>query len=139
MIMIQACLPYLKKTEGSIVNISSMYGMVAPDPVMYEGTPFPPNPPNYGAGKAALIQLTRYAAVQLAEDNVRVNSISPGSFPDESVQEEDNFVERLEKRVPLGRIGQPKEVGNAVAFLVSPASSYITGHNLVVDGGWTVW
>lgn len=139
MFTMQACLPYLRETDGCVVNVSSMYGTVAPDPEMYEGTPFPPNPPNYGAGKAALLQLTRYAAVRLANDNVRVNAVSPGPFPDESVQEEKEFAERLEDKVPLGRIGQPKEVGNAVAFLVSPASSYVTGHNLVVDGGWTVW
>lgn len=139
MFAMQASLPYLKKSKGCVVNIASMYGLVAPDPDMYKETPFPPNPPNYGAGKAGLLQLTRYAAVQLANDNIRVNAVSPGPFPKKSVQKEEEFIERLENRVPLGRIGEPKEVGNAVAFLVSPASSYVTGHNLVVDGGWTTW
>lgn len=139
MMMMQASLPHLKETQGTIVNVSSMYGVVAPDPRMYEGTSFSPNPPNYGAGKAGLLQLTRYAAVRLADDKIRVNAVSPGPFPDDSVQEKQEFVDRLVGKVPLGRIGDPKEIGNAVAFLVAPASSYITGHNLVVDGGWTAW
>lgn len=139
MFMMQACLPSIIEAEGSIVNVSSMYGMVSPDPRMYEGTDFGTNPANYGAGKAALLQLTRYAAVHLAPENVRVNAVSPGPFPNEEVQKNALFVKRLEERVPLRRIGEPEEVGNAIVFLTSEAASFITGHNLVVDGGWTIW
>ena len=115
-----------------------MYGIVSPNPVIYDGTDYA-NPVNYGAGKAALLQLTRFAAVHLAGKGVRVNAISPGPFPSPAVQRNTTFIKRLEEKVPLGRIGQPEELKGAVVFLASDAASYITGHNLVVDGGWTIW
>lgn len=138
MLMIQTCLPHLAQTQGNIINISSMYGIVSPDPRVYEGNSFG-NPINYGVGKAGLIQMTRYMAVHLAPQRIRVNAISPGPFPSKSVQKNHLFIDRLKKKVPLGRIGEPDELKGAVVFLVSPSASYITGHNLVVDGGWTVW
>ncbi|MCC5954242.1 MAG: SDR family oxidoreductase [Acidimicrobiia bacterium] len=125
--------------DASIVNIASMYGHVAPSPAVYGDHPQFHNPAAYGAMKAALVQFTRYAAVHLAPKGVRVNSVSPGPFPGDSVQVEQRFVERLSERAPLGRIGERHEVGAAVTFLLSGASSYITGEDLAVDGGWTAW
>jgi NAD(P)-dependent dehydrogenase (short-subunit alcohol dehydrogenase family) len=124
---------------GSIVNVGSMYGIVSPQPAAYEGYPQFHSPPAYGAAKAGLIQFTRYAAVHLAPRGIRVNAISPGPFPSKHVQEAGDFIAALRRRVPLGRIGQPAELAPAAVFLLSDASSYITGHNLVVDGGWTAW
>lgn len=138
LLMMQRVIPHLEKTEGNIINIASMYGMVSPDPAIYENNPFA-NPVNYGAGKAALLQLTRYAAVHLAPKRIRVNAISPGPFPSPFVQKNEEFVDRLKKKTPLGRIGKPEELKGPVVFLASSAASYITGHNLVVDGGWTIW
>lgn len=131
----------MKATEqgGSIVNIASMYGIVSPQPSAYQKHPEFHNPPAYGAAKAGVIEFTRYAACHLGLENIRVNCISPGAFPSDAVQRETRFVETLEERVPLGRIGQAPELAGPVAFLLSPLSSYVTGHNLVVDGGWTTW
>jgi gluconate 5-dehydrogenase len=136
--LLQACLPHLEKTSGSIINIASMYGMVAPKPRNYADTPFG-SAINYGAAKAALLQVTRYAAVYLAPRGIRVNAISPGPFPTPEVQKNSIFMDRLAQNVPLGRIGRVDEVKGAVVFLASDAASYVTGHNLVVDGGWTAW
>jgi len=135
----QAVLPYMEKDgAGSIINISSMYGVVSPDPGIYGDSGFN-NPPNYGAGKAAIIQFTKYAACHLADKNIRVNSITPGAFPKEKVQKDKKFISNLKKKIPLGRIGKPEELKGVVLFLASEASSYITGTNVAVDGGWTAW
>lgn len=125
--------------SGSVVLFSSMYGSVSPDPRIYEA-PMNPNPLEYGVGKAGVQQLTRYLAVHYGLRGLRFNAISPGPFPNPAIQEGDpEFVRRLSARVPLGRIGHPHEVASVVAFLCSDASSYISGQNLPVDGGWTVW
>jgi len=137
-ILMQACLSLLEETDGSVVNIGSMYGMVSPKPRNYNNTPFG-SPINYGAGKAALLQMTRYSAVYLGPKGIRVNAVSPGPFPAAQAQELPEFIGNLERDVPLGRIGRPEEISGAVVFLLSSASSFVTGHNLVVDGGWTVW
>jgi len=124
---------------GSIINIASMYGVVASYPEAYTG--FDMNsPPNYHGLKGGLIHLTRHLAAYWAQDGVRVNAISPGPFPSAHVREaEPAFVERLADRVPMKRMGEPEELKGIVVLLASEGSSYITGQNILVDGGWTAW
>ena len=124
---------------GSIVNVASIYGLVSPRPDVYESAPDLHNPPAYGAAKAGLLQFTRYAAAHWGKAGVRVNALTPGAFPAPPVQRRTEFVEALEAHIPLGRIGDPAEVGGALVFLLSRASSYMTGQQLVLDGGWTIW
>lgn len=136
---IREALPFMKKSGGgSIVNISSMYGLISPDPRTYFDTEFS-STPNYGAGKAATIELTRFSAAYLAKYNIRVNAISPGSFPHPKVQENQLFKKRLEDKTMLGRVGEPKDLVGVSVFLLSEASSYMTGANIIVDGGQTAW
>jgi NAD(P)-dependent dehydrogenase (short-subunit alcohol dehydrogenase family) len=140
----RASLPALReavraKGGASVVNIASMYGHVSPDPRLY-GDSGLNSPPWYGAAKGGLIQLTRHLACHLAPERIRVNAISPGPFPRTEIsQDKTGFVERLCQKVPLGRIGTPEEIAGPLLFLASDASSYITGINLPVDGGWTAW
>lgn len=137
---IKTVIPYMKKNNGGkIINIASMYGIVSPYFRIYDNNESFLNPPNYGAAKAGVIQITKYYAVYLAKHNIRVNAISPGPFPSQEVQKNTIFIENLKAKVPLGRIGMPDELKGAVVFLASEASSYITGQNIVVDGGWTIW
>lgn len=120
----------------SIVNVGSMYGLVAPDLAMYpteEGR----NPPFYGAAKAALTQLTRYAAAELGPEGIRVNSLTPGPFPQHPEQMDPAFVAELSSRTMLGRVGAAADIRTAVLFLASPHSAFVTGSDVVVDGGWT--
>lgn len=124
---------------ASIVLTSSMYGHVSPDPSIYEDSGFN-NPPFYGVAKAGLLQLTRYMAAHLGKEKIRVNAISPGPFPQGDVQEKHpRFHEKLCQKNPLGRTGKAEELIGALLFLTSDASSYVTGINLPVDGGWTSW
>ena len=124
--------------DASIINIASMYGKISPDPEIYESTGADPNPVFYGATKAAVIQMTKWFACNLGESAIRVNSISPGAFPQRETQiNKPEFIEALAKRIPLGRIGRPDEISGVVTFLASQASSYITGSDISVDGGWT--
>jgi len=135
----EAVIPIMDKNKaGSIINIASMYGIVSPNPSIYGNSGYD-NPPNYGAGKAAIIQFTRYSACHLAKNGIRVNAISPGPFPNSEVQENKIFIFNLEKKVPLGRIGKPHELKGVIVFLASEASSYITGENININGGWTAW
>lgn len=142
--LIQIALPYLRRAkkkngDASVINISSMYGMVSPDLRIYE-TEEGSNPPFYGAAKAALIQWTKYAACEFAEEGIRFNSISPGPFPSKDVQQKHNhLVSKIINKVPMARIGQPEELIGPLIFLSSPSSSYTTAINLIVDGGWTAW
>lgn len=133
-------LPLLEKSDhASIVNIGSMYGMVSPDPGIY-GDSGANNPAFYGAAKAGLIQLTRYLACHLAEKNIRVNSISPGPFPPQSLKQDDpEFHQKLANKVPMKRIGKAEEIPPCLHFLLSEASTYVTGVNIPIDGGWTAW
>lgn len=135
---IQSVIKYMKSEGGQIINMGSMYGVVSPDPSVYGDSGFN-NPPNYGAGKAGVIQLTKYAAVHLAKYNIRVNSVSPGPFPNPTVQQNKEFVKALEEKVPLNRIGKPEDLRGIMVFLAGKASAYITGQNISVDGGWTSW
>jgi len=142
--LIKAARPLLtesaKRTAGSsVINISSMYGSVSPDASIY-GTSGANNPPSYGAAKAGLIQLTRYAACHLASEKIRVNCISPGPFPARQYLDRDpEFHGRLKAKVPMRRTGDPRELQGPLLFLASDASSFVTGINLPVDGGWTAW
>ena len=139
--LLQASLPLLKEAavrsqgSASVVNIGSMYGNVSPDPSIF-GTSGANNPPYYGAAKAGLIQLTRYAACHLAPDHIRVNCISPGPFPaDQYLKRDPAFRERLNAKTPMHRSGDPVELQGPLLFLASEASSYVTVINLPVDGG----
>jgi len=141
--LLQASLPLLKAAGrlnpggASVINIASMYGSVSPDPAIY-GTSGANSPPYYGAAKAGIIQFTRYAACHLAGDKIRVNCISPGPFPVEQyLQRDPTFHDHLNSKNPMLRIGEPSEVQGPLLFLASDASSYVTGINLAVDGGWT--
>lgn len=126
-------------TGGSIVWFASMYGLVAPVPAMYEA-PMLPNPIEYGACKAGVLQMVRYLAATWGPRRIRVNAIAPGPFPWPSQQADNEpFVARLADRTMLGRIGDQHEVAGPVVFLASDAASYVTGHTLAVDGGWTQW
>lgn len=124
---------------SAVVNIATMYASVSPDPRIY-GNSGKNNPPYYGATKAGLIQLTRYLAVHLGPQNIRVNSVSPGPFPPLSIREtQPEFHAKLCAKNPMGRIGRAEELVGSIVFLLSDASSYVTGVNLPVDGGWTAW
>ena len=137
--LVDAAAGLLEASGGAVVNVASMYGHVSPDPSIYSGS-VAVNPPHYGAAKAGLLQLTRYLAVRYAERGVRVNSVSPGPFPSPAVQEASpDFITRLRAKVPMRRVGQPAELVGPIVFLLSDASSYVTGCDLRVDGGWTAW
>ncbi|MCH2114817.1 MAG: SDR family oxidoreductase [Pirellulales bacterium] len=126
----------IRKTQASIVLVGSMYGMVGSYPDVYAGVGNA-SPVAYQALKGGTLQMARHLAVYWATDSVRVNSLSPGPFPGSAAPEA--LVSRLATHSPMGRIGQPQELKGAVVFLASEASSYVTGQNLVVDGGWTAW
>jgi gluconate 5-dehydrogenase len=137
--VIKALIPIFKKQQnGKIINVSSMYGMVAPQFEAYTNYPEYLNPPHYGAAKAGVIQLTKYYASYLGQHNIQVNCVTPGPFPSYTVQEKQGFVEELEKRTCLGKIGKPEDLAGAFVFLASDAANFITGQNIVVDGGWTI-
>ncbi len=125
------------KKGGSVINISSMYGIVSPDFRVYKENPQFINPPSYGAAKAGVIQLTKYFATLMAQEGIRVNSISPGAFPSPEVQKSKSFIDALVDKIPMKRIGEPEDLSGTIVFLSSRASEYITGQNIIVDGGWT--
>ncbi|SMY08887.1 SDR family NAD(P)-dependent oxidoreductase [Flavimaricola marinus] len=124
---------------GAMVFYSSMYGTVAPDPANYPGD-MPPNPVDYGAGKAGISQMARYMAGHFGRRGIRVNAIAPGPFPPQAVRDaHPDFITNLTRDTMMGRMGKRHETAGAVVFLLSDASSYITGQVLGVDGGWTAW
>ena len=129
-------IPYFEKNgSGNIINFSSMYGISAPDFKIYQDAA--PTPPFYGAGKAGLLQYTRYCAAALAERGIRVNAITPGPFPKITENTDMQFIGRLSDKTMLKRTGNPEELCGALILLCSDASSYMTGANIVVDGGMT--
>ena len=137
--LIRASIKYLKLSEnGKIINIASMYGMVVPDLDIYDGREEFLNPPNYGTAKAGVIHLSKYYAMYLGKYNINVNSISPGPFPSEDVQKDKEFIKRLESKTKLKRIGKPEDLQGIILLLSSSLSSYITGQNIAIDGGWTI-
>lgn len=120
---------------GSIINMASIYGVVAPDFSIYEGTDMT-MPVAYSAIKSGIIGLTRYLATYYAKFNIRANAISPGGIED---KQPEKFVNQYSKKTPLGKMGQASDIVGGVIFLASESSSYITGQNLLIDGGWTTW
>ena|SRR2546423_8819029 len=123
-----------KQKSGSIINMSSIYGVIAPDFSIYEGTEMT-MPVAYSAIKGGIINLTRYFAAYYGPYNVRINSISPGGIFD---NQNEKFVNNYNKKVPLRKMGTPSDISSSVHFLLSDEASYITGHNLMVDGGRSI-
>lgn len=134
-VLTQSCLDALRRSgHASVINIGSIYGMVGPDMALYAGTASG-NPAAYGASKGGLLQLTRWLATVLAPD-VRVNAITPGGV---RRNQPDEFQTRYVARTPLARMATEEDLKGAVAYLASDLSAYVTGQNLIVDGGWTAW
>ena len=125
-----------RNAPGSIVMIGSMYGVVGSYPDAYAGI-CAASPVQYHALKGGIIHMTRHLAVYWARDSVRVNCLSPGPFPSEKAPAA--MVERLKLKSPSGRMGLPQELKGPLLLLASDAGSYVTGQNLLVDGGWTAW
>lgn len=131
----QSLAPMLRESKkGTVINIGSIYGVSGPNLSLYEGTSMG-NPAAYAASKGGLIQLTRWLSTVLAPA-IRVNCISPGGV---FRNQPDVFVERYVSGTPLGRMGMEEDFKGAIAYLASDMSAYVTGQNLMVDGGWTAW
>lgn len=130
----QAVLKQMQHQQsGAIVNIASIYGVVGNDFTLYEeygGT----SPAAYAAIKGGIVNFTRYLASYYGRQGIRVNCVSPGGILD---QQHPSFIARYESKVPMGRLGRPDDIAPPVSFLLSEEARYITGHNLMVDGGWT--
>jgi NAD(P)-dependent dehydrogenase (short-subunit alcohol dehydrogenase family) len=123
---------------GVMINISSIYGIVGPDQRIYKTSenPYRYKPAYYSTTKAGILGLTRYLATYYAQKNIRVNALTPGGVFNEH---EPGFVDAYSSRTVLGRMGRKNEMNGALLFLASDASAYMTGSNLIVDGGWTAW
>lgn len=125
-----------KPAWGSIIMIGSMYGVVGSYPDAYEGVSIA-SPVQYHALKGGTVHMTRHLAVYWARDHVRVNCLSPGPFPTDAINPE--MVRRLSTKSPMRRMGLPWELKGAMVYFASDASGYVTGQNLLIDGGWTAW
>jgi NAD(P)-dependent dehydrogenase (short-subunit alcohol dehydrogenase family) len=137
----RAALPALQQAvaeggDASVINIASMYASVAPDARLY-AEPGQQSPFHYGPAKAGLLQLTRHLAAEFGPHRIRVNALAPGPFP--AAPADPAFAARLASRTMLGRLGRPAEIAGPLLFLAAPASTYVTGATLAVDGGWTAW
>ena len=132
--------PMAVRGSGCIINTLSIYGIVAPDQGIYEGSEYLGRkintPAIYSASKAGLWGLTRYLATYWGHRGVRVNAITPGGV---FSGQNETFVRNYSRKVPLGRMAAESDMANAMLYLASDAAQYVTGHNLVVDGGWTAW
>ncbi len=129
----------LKQGQGSIINIGSLYASVSPQERLYDHFQMDPpflKPPAYGASKAALINLTRYFAAHWGKHGIRVNALSPGGVEG---GQDDEFKRKFCERVPMARMAQLEDLAGPLLFLASPASQYVTGTELVVDGGFLAW
>ncbi len=124
-----------KENKGTIINIASLYGFHSPDPSIY-GDSGRNSSEIYGMTKSGVIQLTKYLAVHLAEYSIRVNCISPGGI---SNNQDVTFVKRYSEKTVLGRMAYDSEILGPLIFLLSDASSYVCGHNLIVDGGYSIF
>lgn len=134
--LIKGCTPLLRSSgHGSIINISSIYGVVAPYPDIYENSDIGITPAAYASSKGGLLQLTRWLATVLAPD-IRVNAITPGGV---SRGQPERFRQEYIARTPLQRMGKETDLKGAIAYLASDLSAYVTGQNIIVDGGWTIW
>lgn len=134
----RAAIPLMKEAGGSIINIASMYGVVSPDPSIY-GDSGNNSPVTYGVAKAGVLQITRYGAAHLAKYGIRVNAVTPGPFPNEKTLANVEFSKKLADKTMLGRVGDRRELVGAIILLASDASTFMTGSNITVDGGWTAW
>lgn len=138
-IVTQAVIPYMIKSNGGrIINISSMYGMVSPNPEVYS-TEDMINPMAYGVCKAGIIQYTKYMAMILAKYKINVNTVSYGPFPNPDKVKDNKFISKLAEKTFLKRVGKSEEVTSAIFFLSLDENSFLTGQNIIVDGGWTSW
>ncbi len=123
----------LPNKKGSIINISSIYGVVGPDFTVYEGTTMTSSV-IYAAIKGGINNFTRFMASYYGKANIRVNTLSPGGIFD---NQNPIFVGNFNNKVPMKRMGRPEDIAPGVVYLLSDAASYVTGHNLIIDGGWT--
>ena len=122
------------QNSGSIINMGSIYGVVGNDFTIYEGTKLT-SAAAYSAIKGGIINFTRYLASYFGKYNVRINCVSPGGIFD---NQNEIFVKNYENKVPMKRMGLPDDIAPSIAFLLSDDSKYITGQNLIIDGGWTI-
>ena len=122
----------------SIINMASIYGMISADYKTYEKGQ-PNSSIAYASSKAALIQLTKNLAIKYSKHNIRINTLTPGIFPNHNYQKKyPTFIKKIKSKIPLNRVGKPEEILTSILFLCSPYSSYVTGTNVIVDGGYTI-